>query len=312
MTQYMKRFALILALVVGAALPMAALAQETEPTAVTAEGEAPVNDVEGEGSAENEASQDGPAEGEGETAEAAEAQAATSPLVPLGINTGFLIFQIFNFLLIFGLLTFLVWRPLMNTLDSRAARIAKGLEDASAAANARRNAEAEAETIRSQARAETARTVEEARTRGEEIGRAVQVEARTEADRIREEARARAAEETNRQLADLRGQVIQIAVAMSQRIIGETLDQQRQQALVNDFFAQVPADARSLRGNLEVVSAMPLTPDEQTRVRGEVGGDSVNFTVDPSILGGLIIRSQDQVVDASVRTNLNDLAGRLR
>jgi F0F1-type ATP synthase delta subunit len=38
----------------------------------------------------------------------------------------------------------------------------------------------------------------------------------------------------------------------------------------------------------------------------------VSFTVDPNILGGLVLRSEGQVVDGSVRSNLNELAGRLR
>ncbi len=65
-------------------------------------------------------------------------------------------------------------------------------------------------------------------------------------------------------------------------------------------------------GEVEVISAMPLTDEEQNRIRTETGAANVNFQVDPSILGGLIIRSQERVVDASVRNSLNDLAGRLR
>ena len=38
----------------------------------------------------------------------------------------------------------------------------------------------------------------------------------------------------------------------------------------------------------------------------------MTFSVDPSILGGLVLRSEDHVVDGSVRSNLTELAGRLR
>jgi F-type H+-transporting ATPase subunit b len=306
---------LLLVFVLLAALTVipATFAQETPPVT----GEEQVDDTQdtaGEGvvAEESEAQEAGGEELGQEETPAEEAEEATNPLTPLGINTGFLIAQIINFLLIFVLLTALLWRPIVNTLDSRAVRIQKGLEDAAAAANARRNAEAEAERIAAAARADAARVIEEARARGEEVARQVQAEARQEADNIRAEARARANEERDRQLADLRGQVAAIAIAVAQRLIGESLDEKRQQALINDFFSKVPADARSLQGPVEVVSAMPLSDDEQARVKSEIGVQDATFTVDPSILGGLVIRTEQRVVDGSVRSGLNELAGRLR
>jgi F-type H+-transporting ATPase subunit b len=252
------------------------------------------------------------AEGEHVEAEAVAAEPSTNPLTPLGINTGFLLAQIINFLLIIFIpaLIFL-WRPLTNMLDSRAMKVQKALEDSAVAANARRNAEVEVETIKAEARAEAARVVEEARSRGEEVARQVEAEARTEAEAIRSEGRARTNEERDRQLADLRNQVVSIAVAMSQRLIGASLDEQRQQALVSDFFAKVPAEARTLSGRVEVVSAMPLSDDEKAQVTSQVGSSDVTFSVDPTILGGLVLRSEGRVVDGSVRSNLTELAGRL-
>jgi F-type H+-transporting ATPase subunit b len=284
---------LLIVLLMGLLLPtVAVMAQEGE-------GEAA---AEGEGATtESEAAA---AEGEGEAAN-------VSPLTPLGINGGFLLAQIINFLLIAGLLTFALWRPLTNMLDSRAAKIQKGLEDAAAAANARRNAEAEAEKILAQARAEAQSVVEEARGRGDDVAKSIEQEARAEADRIRAEARARAEDERNQQLAGLRGQVASIAIAAAQRLIGDSMDQKRQQSLINDFFSKVPAGATALSGHVEVVSAMPLSDAEQNQVKQQIGTQDASFVVDPSILGGLIIRAQDRVVDGSVRSGLNDLAGRL-
>lgn len=243
---------------------------------------------------------------------AGEEEAASNPLTPLGINLGFLIAQIVNFGIIFLALRVFLWKPLMNMLDSRAARIRQGLEDSAAAANARRNAEAEAERILAAARADAGRVVEEARGRGEEVGRQVAAEAQQEAEAIRRDARARAQEERDRQLADLRGQVAAISIAVAQRLIGESLDEKRQQALISDFFSKVPADARSLQGPVEVVSAMPLSAEEQARVQRELGVSEITYSVDPSILGGLVIRTEQRVVDGSVRSGLNELSTRLR
>ncbi len=239
------------------------------------------------------------------------AEEGGSPLDALGINAGFLLAQAINFGLIFGLLMVFLWRPLVNMLDSRSAKIQKGLEDAAAAANARMNAEAEAAKVLAAARAEAQSIIDEARGRADDVGKGIETEARGEAESIRAQARQAAVDERNQQLAGLRSQVAQISVAVAERLIGQNLDQQRQQALVSDFFTNVPDSAKGLSGNVEVVSAMPLDEAEQNRVRQQVGGDSVTFTVDPSILGGLIIRSGDRVVDGSIRRGLGEVGERL-
>ena len=67
----------------------------------------------------------------------------------------------------------------------------------------------------------------------------------------------------------------------------------------------------------EVTSALPLTEVEQDAVKRDVlakaGGDTtVAFRVDPAILGGLVIRVGDKVVDGSVAGQLGSLRESLR
>jgi len=232
-------------------------------------------------------------------------------LTPLGINSGLLFVQTFNFLLMAVILSMIMWRPMVNFLDARSARIQKGLEDAAAAAQARQNAEAEADKIRAEARADVAKLLEEARSRGDELAKQLESTARDEADKIKADASADAESARDAELAGLRDQVLSISVAVAGKILGENLDAKKQQALVDDFFTKLPADAKSLSGTLEVVSAMPLSDAEQGKVKSELGSDDVNFSVDPAILGGLIVRSSDRVVDGSVKSGLDDVAGQL-
>ena len=130
--------------------------------------------------------------------------------------------------------------------------------------------------------------------------------------KIREDAHKAAQSDRDAELAGLRDQVAAIGVAVAERLIGETLTKKRQQTLIDEFFTQVPAEAKSMSGSVEVISAMPLSAAEQKKVQGEIGVDDVTFTVDPAILGGLIVRSGDQVVDGSVGHNLRSLAGTLQ
>jgi F-type H+-transporting ATPase subunit delta len=63
----------------------------------------------------------------------------------------------------------------------------------------------------------------------------------------------------------------------------------------------------------EVVSAHPLSDDQVRALKGNlkarVGRDvTVDLTVDPAILGGLVVKIGSQQIDGSIRTKLNNLA----
>lgn len=63
----------------------------------------------------------------------------------------------------------------------------------------------------------------------------------------------------------------------------------------------------------EVASAHPLTDDQvaalKQQLRARVGRDvNVDLSVDPSLLGGLVVRLGSQMIDSSIKTRLNTLA----
>jgi F-type H+-transporting ATPase subunit delta len=63
----------------------------------------------------------------------------------------------------------------------------------------------------------------------------------------------------------------------------------------------------------EVTSAHPLDDDQvaqlKSQLKARVGRDvSVELNVDPTILGGLVVRIGSQMIDSSIRTRLNSLA----
>jgi F-type H+-transporting ATPase subunit b len=66
----------------------------------------------------------------------------------------------------------------------------------------------------------------------------------------------------------------------------------------------------------EVTSALPLSKEEEETVKRDVlaktGAQTVTFRVDPSILGGLVIRVGDKVLDNSVAGRLEGLQQSLR
>jgi F-type H+-transporting ATPase subunit delta len=67
----------------------------------------------------------------------------------------------------------------------------------------------------------------------------------------------------------------------------------------------------------EIVSARPLDDGQVAALRANlkrrVGRDvSVDLTVDPAILGGLVVKIGSQQIDGSIRTKLNNLASAMK
>lgn len=237
----------------------------------------------------------------------------------LGINLGFLLVQIISFLIIFVTLRAWVYRPLMNMMEKRRMTVAQGLEDARIASEARANAEQESNKILADAQAKAAEIVRDATQRAETAAMEVRNAVEAELIKNREHSFVEIEQERDRVLSEVRGQVAALAMAATQKLIGATLDEQRQRTLLEEFFSGIRAgkvtvlEGENVQGEAaEVVSALPLTATEQDSVKKDIlakvgGTPSVTFRVDPKILGGLVIRVGDRVVDGSVAGQLQDL-----
>jgi F-type H+-transporting ATPase subunit b len=239
----------------------------------------------------------------------------------LGINSPFLLSQIVNFGILFLVLRVFLWKPLTQRLDERRQMLEKEEADAQAVAEARANIEAERQRALEEARGEAQRILADARERVSALTEQAAHEARQEATELLAEARQAAQEERNNILGEMRGQIAALAIAAAQRIIGQALDEQRQQALVESFFSGVRegrveilpegVEAATPSQPITVTSAIPLTEAQQAIIEEDLtsrlGGGAVAFRVDPQILGGLMVRVGDRVVDGSAAGQLERL-----
>lgn len=241
----------------------------------------------------------------------------------LGLNLPFFLVQVINLIIVYTVVAKWIVGPISGLLEKRRETIARGLEDARIAAEARANAEKEAQKVIAEAQAKASAIVREATERAETAARDVKAAADVEAKKAAEKALAEVEEERNRILGDLRGQVAALAIASTQKLVGEALDEKRQRALIDEFFAGVKSgkvvvmEGASVTGSsAEVTSALPLTKDEQESIKKDVlaksGAAAISFRVDPAILGGLVIKVGDKVLDGSVAGKLEGLRANLR
>jgi F-type H+-transporting ATPase subunit b len=237
----------------------------------------------------------------------------------LGISLGYLLFQIFNFVVMCILLYAWAYKPILRMLDNRRKKIAQGLEDARVAGEARANAEQDAARLVAEAQNRANQLVREATDRAEALGREIRAAAEADAAKEREVALAEVQLERDHMLSDLRSQIAALAIAAAQKLVGEALDEQRQHTLLDQFFSGVRdgrvvvLEGANISGtSAEVISALPLSDEEMEMVKNDilakVGSQAtVTFRIDPTILGGLVIRIGGKQLDASVAGQLESL-----
>jgi F-type H+-transporting ATPase subunit b len=149
-----------------------------------------------------------------------------------------------TFALLLVVLGKFAWRPILEMLETREKTIAGAIESAK-----RERAEAE------RAAAEMHASLEKARNEAAELIRRNQAEvaaakaelmaaARKESDALLAQARASIEEERRAAIADLRSQVVDIAIEAAGRLLQTQMDEKKQRQLVEEYLAKLPAERR--------------------------------------------------------------------
>ena len=157
----------------------------------------------------------------------------------IGINFWTALFVLLNFLVLFFVAKKFLFKPVKEMIDSRQKEIDSLYTEAE---NAKANAEAmEADYKTRLATAqETGDTlVKEAMARGKNREEEIIRQANLEADAIREKASADIAREKKKALNDAKDEISAIALEIAGKVVGETLDADRQQKLVDSFLEEL-------------------------------------------------------------------------
>jgi F-type H+-transporting ATPase subunit b len=157
-----------------------------------------------------------------------------------GVDFPKLIFQIVNFLLLLYLANRFLFRRVLTLLDERQRRIAKGLEDAEAAARDRELASSERESAITQARQEAQALLARANKIAEDTRGEILAEAKAESQKLVERAHQEITAERDKAISDLRHQVADLALDAAGKLVRSQMDQEAQRRLVDEFLAEVP------------------------------------------------------------------------
>lgn len=161
------------------------------------------------------------------------------------VNLTGLIFQVINFVLLLYLLNRFMFKPLLERMDERSTKIARGLEDAEAAARDRELARAEREAALSDARREAAEMLASANKIAADTRDEILAKARAEAEGVTARATEEIGAEKERAMAELRASVADLALAAAGKVVRAQMDGPTQRRLVEEFLAEAPAGGRA-------------------------------------------------------------------
>jgi len=153
-------------------------------------------------------------------------------LAGLGISLPTLLAQIVNFVILFGLLYLVAYRPIMRMLDERSRRVKESMEQTEHIKEQAAHAEDEAKERIEAAGKEGQELIARAVRTGEEVRQQAQQEARQEAESLIGRARTEIQRERDEAIDELRGEFADLTIAAAEKVIERSLDKKAHRELI--------------------------------------------------------------------------------
>ncbi|HBS60958.1 MAG TPA: ATP synthase F0 subunit B [Firmicutes bacterium] len=147
--------------------------------------------------------------------------------------------QIIHFLLLVVVLTWVAYKPITQALADRQTYISSTIDAAEKQQAEAAKMQEEYKALLVQARAEAQSIVDKATKLGEQTREDIIRETKEETAKMLKLAKSEIAREQEKALADLRNEVAALSVLAAGKIIGEKLDAQAHEKLVQNFIGQL-------------------------------------------------------------------------
>ncbi len=158
-------------------------------------------------------------------------------LTQIGINGKLLLAQVVNFLILLFIMHRFAYKPMLSFLESRTTRIEEGLKNAEEAKKRLDDAAKSEEKILADARAEARKIATEAKESSEKRGQELLMEFEKKADTLVVEARAQAVEEREKLFREAKGEIADLVIATTEKVLREKLENEGERKSVNRFLS---------------------------------------------------------------------------
>ena len=156
----------------------------------------------------------------------------------LGFNLPVLIAQVVNFFLLLVLLRIFLYKPVLEMLDRRAQRIREGVEAADKSKERASAGEQEVARQLDASREQGQALIAQAQEAANRIQEEARSQARREGETMLERARTEIQLERDQAIAELRGEFADLTVSAAEKVIGQSLDRQAHQRLIDEVLTE--------------------------------------------------------------------------
>ena len=160
------------------------------------------------------------------------------------INVALVVWTAVTFALLIVVLGKFAWGPILQMLEMREKTISDAIESAKRERAEAEKAAKEMMAALEKARAEAAELV---RRNQQEVAAAkaeLMAQARKESEDLLKQARATIEEERRAAVAELRSQVVDLAIEAAGRLLATQMDEKKQRQLVEEYLEKLPKEAR--------------------------------------------------------------------
>ena len=157
----------------------------------------------------------------------------------VGINFWTALFVLLNTLTIYFVAKKFLFKPVMKIIHDRQKEIDDMYAQAQSAQDSAKALEEEYQAKLTAAQETGDRLVKEAMERGKNREEEILRQANREADAIREKASADIAREKKQAVSDAKNEISALAMEIAGKVVGESLDEARQEKLVDSFLEEL-------------------------------------------------------------------------
>jgi len=151
----------------------------------------------------------------------------------LGINGPTLIAQVINFLILFGILFVVAYKPIMKMLDERSRKIKDSMEQSELVKEQATRAEEEVKKQLEAAAKDGQEVIARAVKTGEELRQRAQQQARQEAEALIARARVEIQRERDEAVDELRKEFADLTILAAEKVIDRSLDKKVHHQLID-------------------------------------------------------------------------------
>ena len=158
----------------------------------------------------------------------------------IGINVPGLLAQLVSFLLLFGLLSVMLYKPVRRMLDERSERIRISMEQTEQIKETMAKTEEQVKQQLDAARKERQNILVQAQQLGEQLREESRAQAKKDAEAVITRARAEIQKERDDAIDELKRQFADLAILAAEKVISETLDKKKHRQLIEEVLDKAP------------------------------------------------------------------------